>query len=126
MAQTVYIWIINDNGDILLQRRCATKDSNPNMLDISSAGHLTAGDESLFGAIRELKEELNNEFVDLYILRTTKSIDEMKYQEEEISEILFVPYKKFKEMVKNEHPELLRHDEEFEILFNIFDKEFDN
>ena len=61
------------------------------MLDISSAGHLTAGDESLFGAIRELKEELNNEFVDLYILRTTKSIDEMKYQEEEISEILFVP-----------------------------------
>ncbi len=96
------------------------------MLDISSAGHLTAGDESLFGAIRELKEELNNEFVDLYILRTTKSIDEMKYQEEEISEILFVPYKKFKEMVKNEHPELLRHDEEFEILFNIFDKEFDN
>ena len=76
-------------------------------LDISSAGHLTAGDDSLSGAIRELKEELNidvdpdelefiktikrsskytstfinNEFDDLYILRTTKSIDDMKYQE---------------------------------------------
>ena len=147
----VHIWIINDKGEILLQRRCATKDSNPNMLDISSAGHLTAGDESLSGAIRELKEELNldvkpeelqfiktlkrnskytstfinNEFDDLYILRTTKSIDDMKYQEEEISEIFFVPYKEFKSMVENKKEDLLRHEEEFEILFNLFDKEFD-
>lgn len=29
------------------------------MLDISSAGHLQAGDNSLSGVIRELKEELN-------------------------------------------------------------------
>lgn len=149
--KAVHIWIINDKGDILLQRRCATKDSNPNMLDISSAGHLTAGDDSLSGAIRELKEELNidvepselqfiktikrsskytstfinNEFDDLYILRTTKSIDGMKYQEEEISEIFYVPYKEFKNMVENRQPDLLRHDEEFEILFNLFDSEFD-
>ncbi len=149
--KAVHIWIINDKGDILLQRRCPTKDSNPNMLDISSAGHLTAGDDSLSGAIRELKEELNidiepnelqfiktikrsskytstfinNEFDDLYILRTTKSIDDMKYQEEEISEIFYVPYKEFKSMVNNIQPDLLRHDEEFEILFNLFDKEFD-
>ncbi len=150
--KAVHIWIINDKGDILLQRRCATKDSNPNMLDISSAGHLSAGDDSLSGAIRELKEELNidikpeelqfiktikrsskytstfinNEFDDLYILRTTKSIEDMKYQEEEISEIFYVPYKKFKKMVEDRQPDLLRHEEEFEILFNLFDKEFDN
>lgn len=149
--KAVHIWIINDKGDILLQRRCATKDSNPNMLDISSAGHLTAGDDSLSGAIRELKEELNidvepselqfiktikrsskytstfinNEFDDLYILRTTKSIDGMKYQEEEISQIFYVPYKEFKNMVENRQPDLLRHEEEFEILFNLFDSEFD-
>lgn len=149
--KAVHIWIINDRGEILLQRRCATKDSNPNMLDISSAGHLSAGDESLSGAIRELKEELNlsvkaeelqfiktlkkstkytatfinNEFDDLYILRTNKKIEDMKFQEEEISEIFFVPYKKFKEMVKNKQADLLMHNEEFEILFNMFDKEFD-
>ena len=148
--KAVHIWIINDKGDILLQRRCATKDSNPNMLDISSAGHLTAGDDSLSGAIRELKEELNidiqpnelqfiktlkrsskytetfinNEFDDLYILRTNKEIEDMKYQEEEISEIFYVPYKEFKNMVNNKQPDLLRHDEEFEILFELFDNEF--
>ena len=49
----------------------------------------------------------------------------MKYQEEEISEIFFVPYKEFKNMVKNRKEDLLRHEEEFEILFNLFDKEFD-
>ena len=149
--KAVHIWIINNNGDVLLQRRCATKDSNPNMLDISSAGHLSAGDNSLEGALRELKEELNvefkpddlqfiktlkkstkvtetfinNEFNDLYIVRTDKKIEEMKFQEEEISEIMYVPYKKFKEMVKDHQPDLLRHDDEFEILFNIFDDEFD-
>ena len=150
--KAVHIWIINDKGDILLQRRCATKDSNPNMLDISCAGHLSAGDDSLGGAIRELKEELNldvnpdelkliktlkrcsrytptfinNEFDDFYILRTNKTIDEMDYQKEEISEIFFVSYKEFKNMVRDRQPDLLRHDDEFEILFNLFDKEFDN
>lgn len=149
--KSVHIWILNDNGDVLLQRRCPTKDSNPNMLDISCAGHLSAGDESLDAAIRELKEELNldigkeelqfiktikksskytesfinNEFSDMYILRTNKEITDMRYQEEEITEIFFVSYKKFKEMVKNRQPDLLRHEEEFEILFSIFDKEFD-
>ena len=150
--KAVHIWIINDKGDILLQRRCAIKDSNPNMLDISSAWHLSAGDSSLDGAIRELKEELNldvktnelqfiktlkrsskytstflnNEFDDLYILRTNKTIDEMSFQKEEISEIFYVSYKDFKNMVRNRQPDLLRHDEEFEILFNLFDEEFDN
>ncbi len=149
--KAVHIWIINNKGDILLQRRCATKDSNPNMLDISSAGHLSAGDDSLTGAIRELKEELNldvnkedleyiktlkrsskytetfinNEFDDLYILRTDKKLEDMEYQKEEISEIMYVPYKEFKKMVQNKQPDLLGHDEEFEILFNLFDNEYD-
>jgi len=149
--KAVHIWILNENGDVLLQRRCATKDSNPNMLDISSAGHLSAGNNSLEGALRELKEELNldvkaeelqfiktlkrsskytetfinNEFDDLYILITNKKISEMKFQEDEISEIFFVPYKKFKEMVRNKQPDLLMHTEEFNILFNMFDEKFD-
>jgi len=150
--KAVHIWIINNKGDVLLQRRCATKDSNPNMLDISCAGHLSAGDNSLDGAIRELKEELdldvrpeelqfiktlkrsskytatfiNNEFDDLYILRTNKTVDEMNFQKEEISEMFFVSYKEFKNMVMNRQPDLLRHDEEFKMLFNLFDAEFDN
>ena len=49
----------------------------------------------------------------------------MKFQKDEISEIFFVSYKKFKEMVINKQPDLLMHNEEFNILFNIFDEKFD-
>lgn len=147
----VHIWIINDNGEVLLQRRSAAKDSNPNMLDISSAGHLSAGDDSLNTAIKELKEELdldvkkedllfiktikrsrrytntfiNNEFDDLYIVRTNKKVKEMKLQKEEVSEVFYVPYKKLKEMYYNHQPDLLRHEEDYEELFKMFDSEFD-
>lgn len=145
--KAVHIWIINENSEILLQRRCETKDSDPNMLDISCAGHLSAGDSSLEGALRELKEELNlevnpnelifiktlqrswknnqgfidNEYDDLYILKTNKKIEEMVYQKEEISEIFFVPYKKFKEMIINRQSDMVMYDEEFEILFQMLD-----
>ena len=150
--KTIHIWIINETGDILLQRRCANKDSHSNMLDISCAGHLTSGDDSLTGVLRELKEELNldvtknelkfiktltkserisdsfidNEFNDLYFLETNKKIEDMKYQKEEISEIIYVPYKEFKKMVNSYNKELLRHDEEFNIIFNTYDSKFDN
>ena len=149
--KAVHIWIINDNGEILLQRRCATKDSNPNMLDVSCAGHLSAGDDSLSGAVRELKEELNidarpselkfmktikrsskytdtfvnNEFDDLYILKTDRKIEDMEFQKEEIFEIFYVSYKDFKRMVEDRQPDLLRHDEEFEILFDLFNEKLD-
>lgn len=33
--RTIHVWIVNEKGEILLQRRCATKDSFPNMLDVS-------------------------------------------------------------------------------------------
>ena len=144
----VHIWVINNDNDILLQRRCATKDSNPNMLDISSAGHLQAGDSSQEAAIRELKEELdldvtkdelifietiknslrytetfiNNEFDDVYIVRTNKKIDEMKFQKEKISEIMYIPYNEFKKMVNNRQPDLLVRDKDFEILFSYLNK----
>ena len=147
--RTIHVWIYNNKGELLLQRRCANKDSNPNMLDVSCGGHLSAGDDSLTAAVRELKEELdldvnanelnfiktfknsskytetfiNNEILDMYILRTDKDINDMKYQEEEISEIFFVPFQKFKEMVENKQPDLVIYDEEYEVLFRMFDRE---
>ena len=59
---TSHIWIARKNEksgyDILLQKRSADKDSHPGCYDISSAGHICAGDEPLISALRELSEEL--------------------------------------------------------------------
>lgn len=59
---TAHIWIVRENDksgyDVLLQKRSACKDSNPGCYDISSAGHVSAGQGYLESAVRELHEEL--------------------------------------------------------------------
>lgn len=47
--------------EVLLQKRSAGKDSFPGCWDISSAGHVTAGQDCAESAVRELKEELGVE-----------------------------------------------------------------
>ena len=55
-----HCWICgSDPGGsyLLLQRRAATKDTWPGYLDVTAAGHLAAGEETLDG-LREVEEEL--------------------------------------------------------------------
>ena len=62
--RTSHVWIVrrhNDSIQILLQKRCMQKDSYPGCYDISSAGHIPAGDDYIVSALRELKEELGIE-----------------------------------------------------------------
>lgn len=58
--RTAHLWLLRRwNGcvQVLLQKRSLTK-SFPGCYDISSAGHIPAGQEYLLSAVRELKEEL--------------------------------------------------------------------
>lgn len=56
--RTVHIWLFDEKGDILFQKRAHDKENNPNLYDTSCAGHISAGDSSLESAIREIREEL--------------------------------------------------------------------
>lgn len=59
--RTSHVWVVRERDgriQILLQKRCAQKDSFPDCYDISSAGHIPAGQDFVPSAIRELKEEL--------------------------------------------------------------------
>lgn len=56
--RTVHIWAFDQSGNILFQLRSKQKENNPNLLDTSCAGHITAGDDSRTAGIRELSEEL--------------------------------------------------------------------
>ena len=56
--KAAHIWIINSKHEILIQRRSPFINSHPNMWDISAAGHISAGEDSITSAIRETKEEL--------------------------------------------------------------------
>ena len=61
LHRTSHVWLArrkNGKVQILLQKRAKHKSSFPGCYDISSAGHIPAGDSYEISAIRELEEEL--------------------------------------------------------------------
>ncbi|KAF2301548.1 hypothetical protein GH714_025728 [Hevea brasiliensis] len=117
-----------------LQRRADSKDSWPGLWDISSAGHIFAGDSSLVSARRELHEELgivlpkdafelifvflqeciindgkyiNNEYNDVYLVTTLDPIplEAFTLQETEVSAVKYISYEDYRSLLAEEHPD---------------------
>ena len=146
---TVHTWIIRPNKksgfDVLLQKRSATKDSNPGCYDISSAGHVSAGDELLPAARRELYEELGIEaseadfsyvgvhfgqyeaafhgkpFRDyerssVYIYQKPVDIDRLKLQEEEVESVCWMDYGECLSKIRDKSLDSCIYEEEFRMV----------
>jgi isopentenyldiphosphate isomerase len=56
--RTVHIQILDSDKRALFQLRSMDKESFPNKLDISAAGHVSSGEKIITAALRELEEEL--------------------------------------------------------------------
>ena len=143
--KSVFMFVINSNAEIILQKRSADKDTHPNMWTVSASGHLSAGESSIDTAIQELREEIgikasenqleylftvkeqeipktgfiDNEFGDVYLLNIDVNIDELVIQKEEVSEVKFVSYKELKQMVETQDKTLVLHEEIYRKLFEI-------
>ncbi|WJX32023.1 Nudix hydrolase 3, variant 2 [Trifolium repens] len=138
--RAVHVWIFAESTQqLLLQRRASCKDSWPNLWDISSAGHISAGDSSLFTARRELEEELgvnlpkdafelifvflqecvtndgkfiNNEYNDVFLVTTIDPIppEAFKLQESEVSAIKYIAYDEYKRLLAKEDSDYVPYD----------------
>ncbi|SEB54918.1 NUDIX domain-containing protein [Paenibacillus sp. GP183] len=126
--QTFHCWIIslrNDQPSLLLQLRHPDKDTFPNLLDISCAGHLMAG-ENVEDGVRELEEELglqvafsslipcgiyaeedalpegrmDREFCHVFLYRCDQHIFEYRIQQDEVSGLYFVGLKDFESLIQ--------------------------
>lgn len=124
--RAIVVALINNNNQILLQQRSYNKEKNAGMWDISVAGHLSAGDSSKMGAIRELKEELNvdcteneleyiltykdqrkiredfieNQFYDFYILnKNDVKISDIIIQESEVEQVKYIDINELRTMI---------------------------
>ena len=112
--KTVWIWIINNKGQILVQKRSKYKKRQPNLWDMPSAGHIDAGEDQLIAAVRETKEELGlvtakeeyiflgeyiadyaYELAQLYLLKTDKNISDMVLNPEEVAEVKWLSLEEF-------------------------------
>ena len=55
---TIHVWLYTRNGQLLIQKRGRNKKSFPLLWDVSVAGHITAGEDIVQSALREVEEEI--------------------------------------------------------------------
>ncbi len=149
--RAVHVWIVNSKGELLIQKRAPQKDNHPNMWDIPSAGHVSAGETPAICAERETEEELgltlgaekfeylftvsqksvsnngtyiNNEINDVFLVRLDAELSRMELQKEEVSEVRFVPFRELEKIIGNGNPDFVSHPEEYKKLFEELHKRF--
>lgn len=111
-----HLWIVgpgeaSDGPHLFVQRRACGKETWPNKLDVTAAGHLMAGESGLDG-LRELEEELglavgpnevmtlgtrrkeleipagmDREFQDVFLLVRNLAPSDLRLQEEEVASV---------------------------------------
>lgn len=70
LHRSIHIAILNDKGEVLLQKRSKNKDLNPGWYCISVGGHVEKGETDEQTAHREIVEELGIDNVDLEFVTT--------------------------------------------------------
>ena len=151
---TSHVWIARKNKEgqreLLLQKRSADKDAYPGCYDISSAGHLPAGQEYLPSALRELYEELgieakeeeliflgihegyceevfygrpfrNHEISHVYLYDQPVDIDKLRLQESEVESVKWMSLEKCFEEMRRKNPNYCLFPEELDMIKRYYD-----
>lgn len=148
----VHMWIVREadgRRQVLLQKRSKDKDSNPGCYDISSAGHMSAGEEPLPSAVREIGEELglsirpeeleyaglfcgcfdkefyglpfhDREFSYVYVLRRDVREEELHLQESEVESVRWMDFEECLQAVRQNTIEHCIYTEELELVHRFF------
>lgn len=126
----VNLWIINPKTkQILIQKRSSNKEVSPNKWDLTTGGHVDAGETSLEAIIRETKEEIGidisndkllkafevkydkekRNFVDIYLLEKDVDIKEITLQTCEVSDIKYFSLDKLIEAHNSKDSNFVNH-----------------
>lgn len=116
-TSAVHVWIMNSNGEFLIQKRSNTMAKHPGKWECPG-GAIDAGETSLDGARREVKEELGfnvsidkiefllsykreHLFVDVWLVKDDININKLVLQEEEVAEAKLVSLQEISNLIKN-------------------------
>lgn len=128
--KAVHVWLVNKNGELLIQKRAACKKTCPNRWDISAAGHVDHGENLLTACERETFEELGvkipktnfiyvgemlhkaqHEITVQFIAKSDVDIKDIIVQPEEVSEVKWIDVENFKTLLYSD--EFLDHSKEY-------------
>ena len=114
----IHAWVVNSNDEVILTKRHSSKKICPNMWECTE-GSIVAGEDSVEGAVRELKEEIgldfkideakfftsfvldfSNTIIDSYVFKRDVDINDLVLQENEVSDAKIVNEKVYREMCR--------------------------
>ena len=101
--QVTHLWILNDNGEFLMQKRSMSKRTLPGKWSVTG-GAVDSGESSVNGMYRECKEEIGVDlnpnkvelmlsikrkhvFIDVYLDRENFDLNDFKLQKEEVDKV---------------------------------------
>lgn len=140
----VHVWIMNSQGELLIQHRSSTHRHKPNMWDISVGGHVSAGKDVLSTAVLETYEELgiqlarddfehlftvrqesineetnyiNREINPVYLVRKDIPRSDFRFIDGEVSDVIYVTPEALREMLKDQNTRIIQHPKEYQKLF---------
>ena len=115
---SIHLWLYNNAGNLLIQKRSESKKCYPNLWDVSVAGHVLSGENPIQAAIRECKEEtgfelkaqnlfffgknhkqkvhasdfIDHEYQHLFLANCNLEVSEFQIQIEELSEVKWISF----------------------------------
>ena len=115
--QGTHIWIMNDKGDFLMQKRSMNKKINPGKWSVTG-GAVDIGESPLDCMYRECKEEIGvdlnpenvelmmsikrkHSFIDVFLARENYKCNELKLQIEEVDKVEWINRDIIKKMIGN-------------------------
>lgn len=146
----VHLWVVRDDGHLLLHRRSLKVQTYPGLWENSASGHVDAGETSLCTARKELREEMgidlpesefthigtitdqfitnngtckNNEFDDIYVVFIHGEVM-VDAHETEVAETTWIHFSELEKRVLEYDPEYVPRDAEYKILFPFLRKHF--
>ncbi len=127
---TVHVWFYTPAPALLLQKRSLSKQTFPGFWDVSVAGHVSAGESILEGALREVKEEIgldippsdlvpldirkntnrfengviDCEFQHVFLVKLETDVSQLRIQETEVDAVRLFSFEELQNCMLQKHP----------------------
>lgn len=145
--RAVYGFIIDNRGNVLLQKRSSDKKLWPNIWDVTVGGHVDSGEFGREALIRETKEELgieitetdirylvgstsinekgniiNKHYNECYLITKNIDVSKIKLQKEEVAQIKYFSKEEILNRINNNYEGLTEKTGAWNFLQRVLEK----